>query len=331
MIKKYWIFIVDDNTWPEHLRAGIAAINKPPKIAGQQSAIAEIIGVKPGDLLFFNLRVSEIHPPQIIGLYEVTTYPYYDESPISPEAKFVGVVDKYRNPYRVGFKQVVNFSKPLDMDQIWLLKDKGLIWSIQQSRGNAIGVHACISITVPEGKIISKMLKALNPIEEQPIRVPDPPSTRTPLPINLSTDHDGSLHYESALDALLIKGLSEGEFKNILGDYDDFIPFFLTPARYEIDVLLLKYDGDDILWYGIIETKAKQFTGKEIIRLINYENWFVRTKVISPIQVHSIALAYDHKEIIEYARKKKDYDNRGVKLVQYRFDENGLSLSEVPY
>jgi len=113
--------------------------------------------------------------------------------------------------------------------------------------------------------------------------------------------------------------------------HDDFIPFFLTPAKYEIDVLILKYNGNDIIWYDIIELKANQFTEKDMKRLLDYENWFIRTRAISPIQVHSIALAYDHSTILNYARKKRDYDNRGVKLIEYRVHDNLLNLSEVYY
>jgi hypothetical protein len=322
---------VDDNTWPEHLKVGIAAINKPLKVHQQQSAIAELIGVRPGDLIFFNLRASETHPPQILGLYEVTTNPYYDPNPIFPGAKFVGVTAKYLNPYRVGFKQVINFPRPLDMDQIWLLKERGLIWSIQQSRGDAIGVHACISITIPEGKAILRMLEAANPVKGPLIHMPPPPSKLSPLPVELQTDPGGNLHYEGALRALLVKDLADGKFKDILGDYDDFIPYFLTSARYEIDVLLLKYDGDDIIWYGILEAKANKFTNKDMNRLLDYENWFIRTRAISPIQVHPIALAYDHQPILDYVKRRREYNKKGVKLIQYRLRQNELELSEVSY
>jgi len=147
LCKKYWIFVVDDNTWPEHQKASIAAINKPPTEAGRQSAIAEIIGVRPSDYIFFNIRVSEDHPPQIIGLYEATTEPYYDPTPLFDGAKYIGENLSYNLPYRVAFKQVINFPEPIDVDEIWRLKDRGLIWSIQQSRGDAVGVHACTCIT----------------------------------------------------------------------------------------------------------------------------------------------------------------------------------------
>ncbi|MCL0094840.1 EVE domain-containing protein [Dehalococcoidales bacterium] len=324
-----WIFIVDDNTWPEHLKAGIAGINRPPSNKDQQAAMSELIGVRPGDYLFFNLRASETHPPQILGLYEATTEPFYDPEPLFPEAQVIGARLPYDLPYRVGFKQVVNYEKPLDMAEIWLLRERGLIWSIQQSRGDAIGVHACIAITRPEAEVILRMLEATNPVKPKPVQVPPPPSTRKPLPLDLRTGLKGNLHYEAVLRALLVQGLASGQFKDVLGDYDEFIPNFLTGARLEIDVLLLKYSGNDIAWYGILEAKSDVFTYSHFKRLLDYESWFIRTKAISPIQVHPIVVAHDISQILEHARAKLDHNKRGVKLIQYRFQGNTLSLSEV--
>jgi predicted RNA-binding protein len=331
-VKKYWIFIVDDNTWPEHLKAGVAAINEPPLEHQRQSAIAEIIGVRPGDYIFFNLRVSERHPPQILGLYEVTTEPYYDPSPLYPGANFIGVKEPYLNPYRVGFRQIVNFQNPLNVDEIWYLKDRGLIWSIQHSRGDAVGVHACITITTHEGELIEKMLRAKNPIVAQPLLTPAPPSQRKPLPINTDLDPSGCLHYENALKALLIRDVAKGLHRDIFGDYDDYIPNLPTGARKEIDLVLLKYDESNIVWYEIIELKKDVFDMAGLQELTKYEKWFIQTRALSSIQVHPIAIAlnFDTK-VKEYVRRRAEYEDRPLRLIRYRYDRlnDKLVLQEV--
>jgi hypothetical protein len=322
LCKKYWIFVVDDYTWPEHQKASIAAINKPPTEAGRQSAIAEIIGVRPGDYIFFNIRVSEDHPPQIIGLYEATTEPYYDPAPLFDGAKYIGENLPYNLPYRVAFKQVINFPEPIDVDEIWRLKDRGLIWSIQQSRGDAVGVHACTCITKFEGELILKLLEANNPVKGTLKTSPPPPplSQRQPLPINLSTDPKGNLHYEHALKALILKGLAHGKFKEILGDYDDYVPNMPTGARKEIDILLLKYSETNVIWYQILELKKDSFSMKEMERLIEYENWFRQTRALSPIQVHPVAIAYDFENVKNYVKRRTDYNKRRIRLLRYQYD-----------
>jgi hypothetical protein len=53
--RAFW-FVVDPNTWPEHLKAGVAAINDPhinpstQSFAQRQAAMAELAGIRPGDL-----------------------------------------------------------------------------------------------------------------------------------------------------------------------------------------------------------------------------------------------------------------------------------------
>jgi predicted RNA-binding protein len=328
-MKKYWIFVVNDNTWPEHLKAGVAAINIPPEEKQRQAAIAEIIGIKPGDYIFFNLRVSDLHPPQLLGLYEATSHPYYDTSPLFPQAQFV----KENLPYRVGFKQLINFEKPLNISEIWYLKERGLIWTLQQTRGDAVGVHACISLAKQEGELITKLLEAVNLKRKPPTNIfPQVPTQPNPLPINLTVDVDGNLHYEDALKALIIKSLKNERLKEIFGDYDDFIPNVPTGARMEIDILLLKYANNEIIWYEILEIKAKTFSYKHLQRLIDYEKWFIKTRALTPIQIHPIAIAYDFDDKVkEYAKKRESYGEEPIKLVKYNFNSSTqeLTFSEI--
>ena len=59
---RYLIFIVNDDTWEEHNKVGIAGINDPlithpnnrNANAARQSAISEISGIRPGDIIYFN-------------------------------------------------------------------------------------------------------------------------------------------------------------------------------------------------------------------------------------------------------------------------------------
>jgi hypothetical protein len=195
-----------------------------------------------------------------------------------------------------------------------------LVWSIQHSRGNAVGVHACTTITIHEGKLIEKMLKANNPIIAQPQPSPALSSTRRPLQINTTLNASGCLRYEHALKALLIRDVAKGLHRNVLGDYDDYIPNLLTSARKEIDLVLLKYDESNIIWYEIIELKKEMFDMDGLHELTNYEKWFIQTRVLSPIQVHPIAIAFDFDaKVKEYVKKRSEYKDRPLRLIKYRY------------
>lgn len=343
-MKKARIFIVDDNTWEEHNMVGIAAINDPlithpsnrNANTARQSAIAEISGIRPGDLIFFNRMVSEKHPPEILGVYEATSNAYYDPSPLFPRAKYI---DK-KHPFRVEFRCLHHFEKSINIDEIWALKEKGLIWTLQQTRGDAVGVHACIGITKLEANIILKLLKANNIVEQKPInylenrkRVGLNNILKKPLPLDFECDREGVLHYESVLKALLLEDFAKNKHKKIFGDYDDFIPNVPTGARKEIDILLLKYNGRDILWLQILELKHDKFTMKELQRLIDYEKWLIRIiKSENPFQVHPVAVASTFQdEVKHFAKEREKYGEKSIRLIKYYFDkkEKSIKLEEV--
>lgn len=333
-MKKYRVFIVSDDTWQEHNKVGIAAINDPltthPKNrnanAARQSALAEISGIRPGDVLFFNRMVSADHPPEILGIYEAISKPYFDPKPLFLAAKYV---DKTL-PFRVQFRCIHNFSNSVYIDEIWALRDKGAIWTLQQSRGDAVGVHACVGITKMEAKFIERLLKVNNIIEGPVINYRKPAPNKKVLPIDFRTDRGAILHYEAVLQALLLENLADGKHRDIFGDYDDFIPNLSTGARKEIDILLLKYNGDDILWYQILELKHDKFTMQELQKLIIYEKWLIRARAENPLQIYPIAIAAQfNEEVVNFVKRRTDYKERPIRLIKYHFVEKTKSIRMV--
>lgn len=327
-MRKNRIFIVSDDTWEEHNKVGIAAINdgiskggkryKKGQIvpAARQSAIAEISGIRPGDILFFNRMVSDNHPPEILGIYEATSRPYFDQKPLFKGAKYVTKT----LPFRIEFKCIHNFLNSVNIDEIWALRDKGKIWTLQQSRGDAVGIHASVAITKMEAELIKRLLKINNITEGPKVKYQKPALNKKPLPLDFWIDQKGVLHYEAVLQALLLEDLADGKHRDIFGDYDDFIPNLPTGARKEIDILLLKYNGNDILWYQILELKHDKFTMQELQRLITYEKWLIKTRVENPLQVYPIAIASEfNEEVVNFVKKRTDYKERSIRLIKYHF------------
>lgn len=331
---RHLIFIVNDNTWEEHNKVGIAGINDPlithpnnrNANAARQSAISEISGIRPGDIIYFNRMVSEIHPPELIGVFRATSKPYFDPNPLYPGAIYV----KENLPFRIEFECVHNFKNTINIDEIWILKEKGKIWTLQQSRGDAVGVHACIGITKLEAEPINRLLIANNLTEGEGLdylskraEVGLTSINKQDLPIDFREDRTGQLHYEAVLESLLLEDFADGEHKNIFGDYDEFIHYVPTGARKEIDILLIKYDGDEIIWYQILELKPSKFTMTELQRLIDYEKWFIETKAETHLQVHPVGIAYDFsQEVIDFVRGREKYRERPIRLIKYSFDRN---------
>jgi len=111
------VFFVNDASWLEHNRVGIAGINDPAVAEGSQAnssrqkAIAELAGISAGDRIFFRLGRSAEHPTQIVGLFRATSEPYFDPNPLFPGAQRVD----HRLSLRVEFDCLRNYPNPVEV------------------------------------------------------------------------------------------------------------------------------------------------------------------------------------------------------------------------
>ena len=328
--RAFW-FVVNERTWPEHKRAGIAAINDPhfepssQSLAQRQSAIAEVAGIRPGDLIFFYVMGTM----QILGIYEATTKSYFDTKPL-----FLGAVHiKAAHPFRVAFRQIANYPNPIDINDIWVANDQGLIWTIQQMRGDAVGRHACIHLIRPDVRLMERILAERNILKHRPLAPPPLPPSIKRLPID-QTAYGTELHYENALKALLLEDLAEGHHRDIFGDYDDFLANVPTSSRKEMDMLFLKYSNEDIIWFQVVELKASEFTEEELTKLIGYEGWLIRVPAKGNRRaVYPIALAHDFNEQVKlFVKPRQDYGEKPIRLIAYSLSSSSkrnLDLHEV--
>ena len=326
-----FIFFVDTNTWREHNRVGIAGINEP---GGWRSntAYSEVSGIRAGDRIFF--RLGRQQPSAILGLFEAESAAYYDPGPLFPGAEFVS--DNL--PIRVRYRCRTYYPNPLSIEDLWLSKERGKIWTIQQSRGDVLGRHACINIDEEEADLIVKLLEAANPIrfvkfDYESVRraLGISGTNRLKLPISKDTDAPGQLKYEAALQARLAEHLANGEFKETVGDYTHFLTYVTTGAQSEMDVVLVKRDGNEILWYEVIELKRSTFDIRELQKVIAYEKWVLNSRCDNALQIHSVGVAHDFDEkVIEYVDGRRKYGDRPIRLIRYSFDSATERISLSP-
>lgn len=340
---RHLMFFVRDETWREHNEVGIAAINDPGQNdnsqaeRGRQTAISEISGIRPGDLIFFKIGRGDGEPGRVVGLYRATSSAYYNPQPLFPGATAVSA----NLPFRVEFDCVTNYQNPVPIEHLWLSKERGKIWTMQQSRGDVLGRHACTSLSEEEAELIIKLLEANNPIIAP---MPDYASNRAALglgqierialPVStaisskVKSPTPGRLHYEAALQSYLLNHLANGDFKDVLGSYTDFMPYVSTGAQTEIDVLLTKRTAGAALWYEIVELKKDTFSKEELQKVIEYEKWIGNTKCDNALQVHSVGIGYSFSEDVkQFVSARSEYHERQVRLLEYRFDPNNNTIA----
>ena len=131
---------------------------------------------------------------------------------------------------------------------------------------------------------------------------------------------------------LLNHSFATGKFKDIFGNYTDYLCYVPTNLGREMDILLMyehpKIDNM-ILSYDIIEVKRDEFDTKALTQLIDYESWFLQKKIsgdLKMIRTTAIAKTFS-ADVIDYVKKREKFENKPVKLVQYNYNDNdGFSL-----
>jgi hypothetical protein len=329
------VFTVTPETWVEHFRAGVAGINDPyhssnvpQAYATRQKVMTEVAGIRPGDRLFFYVQRTK----EILGGFEVTTNPFFDPSPVFPGATAVDA----RFPFRVGFKQIIDYPRSIHVNEIWASRDAGQIWTMQQARGDAIGRHACWPLTYQEGDLLEQMLQELNVITNNPRSVLPLPDIRKHLPFDSRLEGvlHPHLHYEATLQSLILEGLADGKWRDLLGQYDDFLPFVSTSEGKEIDVILLRHNKrGEVLWYQLLELKADRYRIDDLLQILAYETWLTSSQAEgNPRAAHMIAVAsrYD-EDVLSQVASRLRLQQKPVRLLIYQFDENTkeLSISEI--
>lgn len=325
------VFTVNENTWPEHFYAGVAGINDPYEssntsqaYATRQKVLTEIAGIRPGDRLFFYMQGTK----QILGGFQATTGPYFDPTPLFPNAEYVNA----RFPFRVGFKETIHYPRALHVNEIWASRDAGHIWTMQQARGDAIGRHACWSLSRQEGDLLERMLQELNVLTQDPKPTLPPPTERQPLPFDLrlkGVTYPG-LRYEATLESLILEGLADMRWRSMFGQYDDFLPFVSTSEGREIDVVLLRHNQyGEVLWYQLLELKGDRFRHQDLLQILAYETWLTSSQAEgNPRSVHMIAIAnrYD-LDVLRQVAARYRLKQKPVRLLQYSFDPEAKKLT----
>ena len=315
------MFTVSEDSWKEHEEAGIAAINDPAEInpnaknkeAMRQGALTEVSGIRKGDIIFFYMMGKK----KILGVYEATTNAFYDVNPLLPTAREI----KNKFPFRVGFRKIINFPNPISIDDLWASKEEGKIWTIQQSRGDAVGVHACVNFSKEEGEAIIRMFKETNIKYNLVNTRPKKIKIKNNIPISL-INNQGILKFEKSLQSQLLEDFAKKKHQEFFGEYDDFLVNVPTSARKEIDLMLLSHDKLGIVSYQIIELQNNTFDMEHVNRLILYEQWIKQTKEKgNPRKVYSIAIAANFKqEVIDYVKRRPEYNEKIIRLIKYKYD-----------
>jgi hypothetical protein len=263
------------------------------------------------------------------GLWRVTSRPFLDVRPIWGDSAQV-------YPYRVCFEPAIRgFPRPIALSDILDLRDKGKIWTFDLgvlSRKNHY------SLTENEGKELIRLLLRNNPLFQPVSAIPEPyPEGKDPLPLSLQTDARGRLRFEGYFDAWFMRSFAEGELKDVVGEYRDFLNFVPTSFNTIMDIFLThvtSIDSVDILHnFTCMELKTGTATEEDLSQVIKYENWLIRKLADGDSEmIQSILVAFDFDaKVLDYVRRRRLVEAKTVRLLEYLVAErrDDIVLREV--
>lgn len=125
--------------------------------------------------------------------------------------------------------------------------------------------------------------------------------------------------------------------KSLIGDYRDFLNFVPTSFNKVIDIFLTHVttiDSVDILHkFTCMELKAGTVAEEDLNQIIKYENWLIRKLADGDsemVQSILVGCKFD-KKVIEYRDKRKTVEEKTVRLLQYKVneDKSDIALIEI--
>jgi hypothetical protein len=136
-----------------------------------------------------------------------------------------------------------------------------------------------------------------------------------------------------------MRSFVDGRFKEIIGEYRDFLNFVPTSFNKVMDIFLThvtSVDGVDILHkFTCIELKTGICTEEDLNQIIKYENWLVRKLANGDSEmVQSVLVAFDFQDkVLEYVQKRRTIEEKTVRLLKYRVtkEQNDIILTEIEF
>lgn len=315
------IFTVSEENYKICIDRGLVAIPEAKEGSRHDNVmdglLSRLYAIKENDyVLMYNIGSKKLK-----GVWQAEGVPFYDESPVWQDRIY---------PFRCKIRcSEYNFTNSLDLDDINDLRNAGRIWTWALQR--ATGTNSVFSISNSEFKILFIEFVKKNPFIFQKQFIP------APYPFHSKNLHehlhfiDNEPKYEFTIMALLNDAFAREQYKDIFGNYSDFLCYVPTNLGKEMDVMLMfsnPIDPSQVISYDIIEVKRSVFDLAALKQLVGYESWFLQKKVAGDLNmVRSTAIAkHFSDEVIDYVRKRQEIENKPIKLLEYSYLEQRLEL-----
>ncbi len=316
------VFVVSDENYRTCVRHGVAAIPGGTKADSADQLISRIAMIRPDDKILFYITKKK----KIRGVFRAVDRAFFDESPLW------GPADGELYPYRIRIDNSDHvFETPLDLSDIYDLRDSGKIWTFSLKRPSGYG-NSIFSISEVEFDEIMLLFLKANQVLQPPPHIREPYRHVEPNVLErLHRDSSGGPKYEATLASLFLDGLSRGLYTEIVGPYSDYLAYVPTSFQKEIDVVLLHAHPSRrsvVVAYTIIELKRGPFKEDGLAQLLRYEDWFLKKRVGGDSRaVRTVAVARSFADdVVDYLTRRERIEGKRVNLLRYQAMGDNLEL-----
>lgn len=293
--------------------------------------IADILGTKVGDIVFFYERQVGFH-----GVYKIISKPFFDPKPI-------GCVDATW-PLRIKVECINYFPIPVPEDLLFSSKEyESKCWGwfyrkIQGARGiNTINPETAQVLVELLVKLNGNALNKPNSMKSYPYNI------KKPIYLNLAElSENRKVLLEDILRAWLIANIDNPQHEDvreIFGPVEDIewfannVPYHVTQKN--IDILVYhknaKYTGYPLRYkYTVVELKRDKAKDEDVSQLIEYSKWVTGRLAGGEVEmVQPILIASDFSQEAIIKAQNSDFSDKGIKFYKYEVINNNIRFKMV--
>lgn len=316
------IFTVSEENYKICVEKGIVGLPEAKEGRSHDNVFdglsSRLSGIKEDDYVLMYVIKSKI----LRGVWRVEGRPFYEETQVWDDRLY---------PFRCRIKwSEYNFQNALKLDDINDLRNAGKIWTWALERST--GVNAVFSISNSEFLTLLTEFMKINPFSNQKGIIFQPYPYREYNIVHNLHIQGNTPKYESTVMALLAAEFANGSYRDVFGNYSDFLCYVPTNIGKEMDIMLI-YDSplnnNQIVSYDILEVKKDEFDEKALSQLIGYESWFLQKKVAGDsnmVRTTAIAKSFSN-DVVQYVAQRERIENKSIKLLEYRYEGRNLLLS----
>jgi hypothetical protein len=156
------------------------------------------------------------------------------------------------------------------------------------------------------------------------------------IDIHLTSGHGGRVRYEDWLNGWFMRSLANGELKDLLGDYREFLNLVPTTLNKVMGIFLthvITVESIDILHkYTCIELKADRATEEDLAQMLKYQDWLDRKLGSGDNEmIQSVLVARRFSDgVVDYVKNRQLIEERAIRLIAYQVteDKQGITLQD---